>query len=191
MTVLLSKQQGRRGFTVVELLVGMTVFVVVLSIAVGTFVRGLRLQRDTVSLITVNDSMSLVLEQMAREIRTASNFTIPSFTPACTASTPVECTVVNESVLEYTTGGGTSVRYMLNSQTGIIERSTAPFTNPLPLTSEDVLITRLSFALKYFVVSNAQQVPRVTISVVGRSADADPFLENVEVRLQTTVSRRS
>jgi prepilin-type N-terminal cleavage/methylation domain-containing protein len=182
----------QKGFTVIELLVGMTVFVVVLSISVGTFIRGLRLQRNTVSLITVNDNLSLVLEQIAREARTGSEFDISS--PGALCPTVVGAlNVCSGSAFEFSSAAAGRVGYRL--QGDAIERGTgisgAPVTNFVPITSDNVTIANLLVRLEYVFSGGLQQAPRVTISLVGNSSDSDPFLSNVKVRLQATVSSRS
>ena len=65
------KHAAVSGFTLVELLVAIGVFSILISVAVGTFARALRTQRQTAALIAANSNASLVLEQMAREIREA------------------------------------------------------------------------------------------------------------------------
>src|SRR4051812_39727119 len=65
---------GRQGFTLVELLVAITLFSIAISIAIGGFVRALRTQRELISLIAANSNASLAIEQMAREIRTGTSF---------------------------------------------------------------------------------------------------------------------
>src|SRR3972149_8733487 len=64
----------QKAFTIIELIVAMTVFVVLMSIAAGGFIHLLKSQRVVAGLMEANDSASLSLEQMAREIRTGYNF---------------------------------------------------------------------------------------------------------------------
>ncbi len=59
-----------RGFTIVELLVAMGIFLIVVEIAVGGFVNALRAQKQVAALIAAEGNADLALEQMAREIRT-------------------------------------------------------------------------------------------------------------------------
>jgi prepilin-type N-terminal cleavage/methylation domain-containing protein len=68
------KQNSQRGFTLIEMLVAIGVFAVVVAIATGGFVNSLRTQRQVASLISAQSNASLVLEQMAREIRTGFLF---------------------------------------------------------------------------------------------------------------------
>jgi type II secretory pathway pseudopilin PulG len=64
----------RNSFTVVELLMAMSVFAILVTMAVGVFIQGLRSQRLLIYLMAVNNNAGLVLEQMAREIRTGYKF---------------------------------------------------------------------------------------------------------------------
>ncbi len=68
------KKQNRKGFTLIEMLVAIGIFSIVISIATGGFVSSLRTERQAAALISAQSNASLVLEQMAREIRTSSLF---------------------------------------------------------------------------------------------------------------------
>jgi len=57
------------GFTLVELLVAMAVFGVLMSLAIGVFVSAMRAQRNLTDLMSVNNNLNLVLEQVSREMR--------------------------------------------------------------------------------------------------------------------------
>lgn len=70
----LKREKKNEGFTVAELMVAAGFFVVVLGIVVGGFTSAIRSQRDIAALISVNNNMGLVLEQIAREIRVGQNF---------------------------------------------------------------------------------------------------------------------
>jgi prepilin-type N-terminal cleavage/methylation domain-containing protein len=68
------KKTKRSGFTLVELLVAIALFSVVVAIATSGFVNALRTQRQVASLISTQSNVTLVLEQMAREVRTGYLF---------------------------------------------------------------------------------------------------------------------
>ncbi len=57
------------GFTLVELLVAMAVFGILMSLAIGVFVSAMKAQRNLTDLMSVNNNLNLVLEQMSREMR--------------------------------------------------------------------------------------------------------------------------
>ena len=65
---------NNKGFTIVELLIAMSIFIILTSITAGGFINVLRNQRIVVALMAANDNMGLTIEQIAREIRTGYNF---------------------------------------------------------------------------------------------------------------------
>ncbi len=66
-----SKLQSKKsaGFTLVELLVSMAVFGILMSLAIGVFVSAMKAERSLADLMSTNNNLNLVIEQMAREIR--------------------------------------------------------------------------------------------------------------------------
>ncbi len=69
-----------RGFTMIELLVAISVFSVVIAIVSGIFVYSLRTNRTAVALISANNDASLTLDQMARMIRKGAGSTFANET---------------------------------------------------------------------------------------------------------------
>src|SRR6185295_7895950 len=86
----------RGGFTLVELLVAITLFSIAISIAIGGFVRALHTERQLIALIAANSNASLAIEQIAREIRTGTGFACASGESPC-------------SELSFTNAGGAVV----------------------------------------------------------------------------------
>ena len=160
------------GFTMVELLVAMSLFLVTISIATGTFIQTLRGQRTTVAVIAANNNASLTLEQMAREIRTGTKFS------------------KSGDDLEFTNARGEQVVYHWNSDAGkeILEKSVDGGASFKPLTAENVRVKRASFIL--FKGDEAEPFPaRVTV-LLGVGAVGLPFSSSV-INLQMTVSGRT
>ena len=61
------KKEG--GFTMIELLVAISVFSVIIAISSGIFVYSLRSNRTAIALISANNDASLTLDQMSRIIK--------------------------------------------------------------------------------------------------------------------------
>lgn len=159
---------ARRGFTIAELIVSMGVFLILISIATGSFIQVLRTQRATVSLLAANANASLAMEQISREIRTGGSFSY-----------------INDE-LRFINARGESVIYRVNSSTGKIEKSSDGITFN-EITADNVSIKNLSFVI--FNGTPGDQYPvRVTI-IMQVGATGVPFAEAV-VNLQTTVSAR-
>ena len=149
-----------KGFTLVELFVSMTIFVILISMAVGIFVITLRSQRAAVALMEVNDNASLTLEQMMREMRTGSNFN----------------NIGNG--IYFTSASGHVVYYHLNGN--YIERAEDSVDNYTKITADDINVKELSFNIK----SSSPPLIVINISVGSTSS----YIQGVLVNVQTSVS---
>lgn len=160
------KRGKNKGFTVVELLISMAIFVIITSITIISFVRTLRAQQAIVGLIAANDNASLTLEQMAREIRTGSNFS------------------TNGSSLSFNGPRGEQIVYRLTD--GRIEKGSAG--QFAPLTASNVRVDRLEFYLLRNDANNRPIQPRITI--VLRTSSPTRDINKTYTDIQTTISPR-
>ena len=185
------KQNNIRGFTLIEVIIVLGIFVILISIAIGGFIDSLRGQRVVVGLMEINDNMGLVLEQMSREIRLGYNFV-----PAA-------------SQLQFQNSKGEDVLYKLNLEGDdsnprkySIERSVngAVFE---PITAENIKIANfnvvvcgenidfISFPLPNCGAGGIFQ-PRITLSMRITGKGKDVHIEKLGVynEIQTTISSR-
>lgn len=170
---------GKRGFTIVELLVAIAIFSTVISIAAGGFVTALKTQRQTAALIAANSNVSLIIEQMMREIRTGYDF----------CQNNQSCLEDGDDMLSFTKADGQKVTYCLANSAiyrgdvvGVCD--TANFQK---ITADNVFVRSLKFLVKGGALDDNLQ-PRVTIAL-GISAN-EPGVSASVVYLQTTVSSR-
>ncbi len=63
------------GFTLVELVVALGIFVVIITMATSILLHSLRLLRHVAHQASAMDNISLAMEQMARELRMGANIT--------------------------------------------------------------------------------------------------------------------
>ena len=63
----------------IELMVAVSVFLVAATITAGVFTRSIRTQRQSNQITTASSDASLILERMAREIRSGYSFSISDF----------------------------------------------------------------------------------------------------------------
>ncbi|MBI2406064.1 MAG: prepilin-type N-terminal cleavage/methylation domain-containing protein [Candidatus Harrisonbacteria bacterium] len=157
-----------KGFTIVELLVAVGLFLIVLAIASGAFVQALRSQRATLRLMAANDAASSALEQMTREIRVGRDFAL-----------------AGQSELRFTNSAGAEVTYrLLNAR---VLKRVGPSGAFLPITTNTVRVTTLRFALTGERKTDNLQ-PRVTIALAVGATGRD--IEGVTTAVQTTVTPR-
>ena len=152
-----------------ELLVAMSVFLVVLGLATGIFVRTFQTQRAITQLSESMNNVTLAIEQIAREARTGLNFT--------------ESDGSVTEVLRFTTGSAQRVAYaVVGESIGRCTGScgTVDEDNFKPITSPSVKIVDMGFIIN----SEGSHPPRVTILTTVMPDN------NTEIYLQTTVSSR-
>jgi prepilin-type N-terminal cleavage/methylation domain-containing protein len=166
--------KNNKGFTMVELLVAIASFVIIISIAVGGFSGALRSQRQSIALLNANYNSSLVLEQMAREIRTGKNFCVSTFSPC------------SQNQISFVNFYDRDVVYRLNNFG--IEKSIDGGVSFKKITADDVVINHLVFIVDGGNLSDGKQ-PRITI-LMGVSSKESGVSGSI-INLQTTVSPRS
>jgi len=159
----------RAGFTLVELLVAMAVFSIVVAIATGGFIRALRTQRQLVAFASANSNVSLVLEQMAREIRVGREFSQQ-----------------DRERISFVNGRGDLVTYAYDPDLETILKTTGD-GSPQPLTSQNVSVRNLTFLTQF--LGEDDYPARVTVRV--GVAPKEVGVSTSVIRIQTTVSARS
>ncbi len=165
----------RDGFTVVELLVAMGVFTALLSFSVGVFIQGMRSQRELTDQIVVNNEMSLVLEQMAREMRTGAFFAPigGSYDVGDFGGGALEFRDERGKTIQYQLFGSADAQYIDRNEDGVSAR----------LTSKDVSVEELEFSVSRREMCLPWRVT-VFLKVRPRNSLRDP------VPIQTTISSR-
>ncbi|OGY64760.1 MAG: hypothetical protein A3I24_03305 [Candidatus Harrisonbacteria bacterium RIFCSPLOWO2_02_FULL_41_13b] len=158
----------RHGFTMIELLVAMGVFIIIVGVSIGIFVRSLRTQRNIINLMAINDNASLAIEQMTREIRTGQLFSS-----------------LGPSALKFLNYQGRDITYRWNTSAESLERGEGDIFKAI--TASEVKIKRLQFILSG--EEDGDNIPtRVTVVLGVGSNQRD--LTGVLNNIQTTISPR-
>ncbi len=177
------------GFTVVELIVAMGLFMTIIVVAVGAYIQVIKTQGIVTDVMAANDNASLVMEQMAREIRTGKKFI---------ASNNSELTFLNDTkncVLYKFIGDGIA-RKEVPGLDGLRREKrceTLEYGQMEPLTAPTVVIKEGSFLIK----SEQSQGRRIVFDKVDISFKVDisreresSFFAGGGNQLKTTVSAR-
>lgn len=161
------------GFTAVELLVTLALFVVIITATISIFIRALTSERLITEAVKLNDNLSLALEQISREIRTGYDFCVVSL---CTDSNVNFLNALNQ-VIEYRLGSGVDAGKFLRVVGGV----------PEAITGDDIEVIELKFRA---LTEPALRQPRISVLIVAaiRGAGNQSI---APVRLQTTVSSRN
>lgn len=173
------------AFTIIELLVATALFVVIVAIASGSFVSALRTQRAMVALMAANDNVSLAIEQMAREIRTGTEFCI-NINNSCSDSKLVFTNYKGKQTI-YQLGTKTISRVFLQKgvKIGILQKGNQQ------ITADNVDVQNLKFIVSGNK-TNDDQATRVTI-VIKVAVPQKGFIgvRGAFTNLQTTISVRN
>ncbi len=172
---------NRKGYTVVELMVSVAIFALAMTLATGAFVKSLRTERAVNELASLNSNASLVLEAIAREIRTGYDFT--------GSDRALGCVTPQGDTLQFTSASrGNTVIYRWNKDSsGSIEREECEITDCTSavfetLTDENMAVTKFCTHLVN------ENVPRVTVLFSMGLKDNNAIEK--EVHFQTTISSR-
>ena len=161
------------GFTLIELIVALGVFMVVMTITLSAFLNIMDIQKKTEAFRKVNDNLNFAMEVMMREIREGKGY------GAADCSGADFC---------FTGKDGKAVKYQLNGG-GYIERKEEA-DEWLRMTSGGIKITSLSFLVsgEETYPSGDRQQPLVVISIGGESGEKEKLKSKLD--LQATVSQR-
>lgn len=188
----LKKIKKNRGFTLIELIVAISVFTFIMFISTGSILSIIDANRKSQSLRAVMDNLNYTLESMTRTIRFGTNYHC-DITQG-TVSNPSDCPVgTGANSLAVLGPGGVQVRYRYDAANSAIERSTDNGATYIDLTSANVTITSINFRV-YGSASyttegaGAHYQPQVIIVISGYSG-AKPT-SRTSFTLQTTVSQR-
>ncbi len=182
-----------KGFSLVELLVAIAIFVVILTFSMGSLLSVLDAGRKARSLKSVMTNLNFTLEIMSREIKFGKNYrcgVATSFPPA-----PLNCTGQSSpgTAISFVSSEGQNIIYKINSAGNGIEKSINGGTSYLAVTAPEVTIQDLRF----YVFNSYPQSgsspddaqPRVVILIRGYAGEKPSLQSNFT--LQTTVSQRS
>jgi len=162
---------AQQGFTMIELLVSMVLFVTIVSIVSGIFITSIRTEKQIVALIAANDNTFQALEQMSRAIRVGRSFNIPSLTE-----------------LDFLNPQGERVHYRYNGSA--IEQTIGDASlDWKKFTADNVNIGRFEIRSRG-EGSNDGEPTRITL-ILSVGAKGAPNVENIFTHIQTTTTVRN
>ncbi len=185
--------ENNNGFTLVETVVAMTLFVMIVSAVMSLFLRSVQSERGIAGNGSTIGSVSLAIEEMAREMRTASSFTVGG--QQLTSSYHQCGNAYNAITFSYVNGFGadTTVTYNTSSPNGGQIMQTLNGKS-LPMTPAGTSVN-----LQFIVRNNTgtlgnctgdQLPPRITIAVRGINPANASIGFTAPFDLETTVSQR-
>jgi prepilin-type N-terminal cleavage/methylation domain-containing protein len=173
-----------RGFTLVEVLVSLSIFSLVMLIATGSIFTIVDANKKIHSLKSVMTNLNFALESISREIRVGNGFVCPSTGGDCLSGGTGFRFISNRDL--DSVGGNDPVEYTF-SNGRIYKQRFGVDTSPVPVTAEEVVITYMRF---YVIGSSAGDLkqPRVVMTISG---DVGTGKNKSTFNIQTAISQRS
>jgi len=190
-------KNNQRGFTLIEVLVSLSIFTVVVTISVSVLYSLIDANARSRNSQSVATNLSFMLDSMTREIRTGTHYycatTLSQSLPtALNDNATQDCTLGNGVSLSFNEGGRSLTRnansrriaYRLND--GHLQRRLGA-GSWVDLTADDVVIEKLQFRVGGATASD-DFAPTVTVYIKGRVGDEETTRDDFDI--QTTITQR-
>ncbi len=185
-----------RGFTLVEMLVSIAVFMSVMVVAAGSLVSIINENDKAQNIKSVVDNVTFAIDSISRNLRSGSDF---SCIPTNGSSFSGDCSTGGQTIRYWnsTDGAYTEYRFVdsgsISSSTGNIQRASGCDVSGVCTTSwqsitaptANVTISNMVF---YVLGTTAGFQPRVLVTVSGTITSKDGT--KTEFTMQTTASER-
>lgn len=161
----------KKGFTLIELIVAIAIFIVVISVVLSLFVTGLKGYRKVIAIQNVQDNARHLLEFISKEIRMS------------------EINSATSTTLNITRPNGENVIYFFTTETvdgktlGRINREDSSTSGPI--NSEEISVIGNFYIMG---IGSDNQQPRVTIVIKVETVGKPE--EKSEINIQTSLSPR-
>lgn len=172
---------AQKGFTLVELMTSLAVFMVIMTIAMGSVLGIFTANRKARTESYVMNNLNLAVESMAREIRFGQRYHCG--TGIYTA--PQNCPS-GDSVISFLSSDGQQMVYRLTGTS--IERSVDGGSTFVGVTAPEIVIENMRFYVLGAVEYPDPLQPKVVITIKGYSGARES--ERTDFSLQTVVSQR-
>ena len=192
-TACFKKLEQSRGFTLIETMIAIAVFLIVVMIGMGALLNASAIHKKSQDIRSIMDNLSFVMEDMSRNLRTGYDYYCVSDGNFPPAPTTRSCAMgVSQGISFKDTSVDNSIsQWAYKIEDSKIYKSTDGTTFGLPLNTDEIIIDPVNSG---FTVTGAEppgdiDQPYVTIRLVGhinfKGTDAPiPF------NLQTSVSQR-
>lgn len=176
----------KNGFTLLEMIVAISIFSIVVGAMVSVFMSGIQGQRNAIAQQNLVENIRFAFDQMTRQIRMATRDDVGACLGEGTAGSTFVSTGSSLTFLD-SRNPPRCVTYALVG--GKIMMQTDPVEGFLDLTSDDIVVGDFQFVLAGEVKSDGEQ-PRVTIFIGATSAGGNPQSAPT-LQIQTTISGRN
>lgn len=171
----------QKGFTLIELMVAVSIFIVVMTISMGSIISVFDANRKSRSLKTVLNNLNLAVESMSKEMRFGKNYHCGSVND--TGTSALDCSGGNVRV-NFLSSGGVQISYRFIGAT--IEKQVGS-GDYIAVTAPEIVIDDLVFYARGAGNSDFLQ-PKVLVKIKSHTGTGTG---QSDFTLQTLVSQRT
>lgn len=165
------------GLTLIEVLVAMSIFAVVISVAIGVFVSGSSAQRRILEFNATQREANYLMETVSRELRMATAIGAGEGVGANSTDSDIEFTNYDEDVIEYCRSDSSG---SCDSNGEYFSRGGEVINSP------DIKIDHLIFYVTHNFSNVPKKQPLITVVMKIKSTGSS----GAELTLQNSVSLR-
>lgn len=173
------RNKSTAGFTLIELMTALSVFIIVMTISMGSILGIFDANRKSRSMKTVMNNLNLAMENMSKEMRYGRNYHCGSGQ----ITDPQNCSS-GDTLVSFLSSDDVQVTYRLAGST--IEKRSGN-ESYIPVTAPEVVIDDLDFYVLGAGTGNSLH-PKVVIKVSGHAGEGRGRSDFV---IQTLVSQRA
>lgn len=168
----------KKGFTLIELMTAISIFIIVMTISMGSILSVFDANRKSRSLKTVLSNLNLAVESMSKEMRFGKNYHCGSGT----VTTPQNCPE-GDTLMSFLSSDGVQLTYRLNG-TAIEKQINSE--GYMAVTAPEIIIDGFTFYTLGAGTGNLLQ-PKVIIIIKSHAGTGKG---RSDFTLQTLVSQR-
>ncbi len=167
------RPSSSRGFTLIEMMVSVSLFIVVMMVAVGALLALVEANKKARSLESVINNLNISLDGMVRAMRMGSQYTCGSgaIPDAVSGGDCVNGGTTLSFAPYGSNPGDQTKRWVYSFSGGQVFRSQAGGANPIAVTAPEVSITSMEFYVVGTVTRDITQ-PKVVLVVKGTAGSS-------------------
>lgn len=179
-----SSTTGERGFSLLELIVSVGLFMIVVTIAASAYLSLISLNRRAQATNDVSSNLAFVMESISRSIRTGSSYDCGGGGGA------LNCWGGGSNTFSFTNEDAQTVTYLLKTDgtVGVCISATCTDSSASSITDPRVRVTNLAFFVEGVGYGDGMQ-PRVLITLSG-TIQPDPRTAPLSFTIQTSATQR-
>jgi prepilin-type N-terminal cleavage/methylation domain-containing protein len=182
-----NKFKINKGFTLVEMIIAVSLFVVVTTVSAGAIISVFDANNKARTSKTVVDNLNLAIENMARTVRFGGNYHCGN---TGTLTSPQDCWGSGDTFLAVAFGGSTIIYRWNGTESDPIQRSDNGGSTYTNITASDVKIQRLRFYVRYSPATPSDYA-QASVTAVIKGYVGSKQTTRSEFSIQTLMSQRT